>query len=96
MTAGNLGLRAELSWVDDVYFTEFNNSDAFQEAYSMVNASARYEGSNGQWSVELWGRNLSDETVKANNIVGSFLYAFPQFGSLLPPRTYGVSFGYRL
>jgi iron complex outermembrane recepter protein len=96
MTAGNLGLRAELSWVDDVYFTEFNNSDAFQEAYSMVNASARYEGSNGHWSVELWGRNLSDETVKANNIVGSFLYAFPQFGSLLPPRTYGVSFGYRL
>ena len=86
--------RVEWAWQDDVYFTEFNNEDAFQEAYSVLNANLGYEGAEGRWSAVAWGRNLTDEFVISNNIITAPLYGSIRVGSLLPPRTYGVTFSY--
>ena len=83
--------RLEGSYQDDVYFTEFNNSDAFQEAYGLLNMSAGYEGGDGRWSVTGWVRNATDELVISNNIITAPLYGSVRVGSLLPPRTYGLT-----
>lgn len=91
---GSVISRIEWAWQDDVYFTEFNNSDAFQEAYSVLNANLGYEGAEGRWSAVAWGRNLTDEFVISNNIITAPLYGSIRVGSLLPPRTYGVTFSY--
>lgn len=79
------------SWQDDVYFTEFNNGDAQQDAYGILNLSAGYEGDGGGWSVTGWVRNATDELVYSNNIITAPLYGSIRVGSLLPPRTYGVT-----
>ena len=65
-----------------------------QEAYGIVNVSAGYEGSGGRWAVTGWARNLTDEFVVSNNIITAPLYGSIRVGSLLPPRTYGLSLAY--
>ncbi|HEX5648954.1 MAG TPA: TonB-dependent receptor [Steroidobacteraceae bacterium] len=92
--AGALVGRLEGSYQDDVYFTEFNNADAFQEAYGLLNVAAGYEGSDGRWSVTGWVRNATDEFVISNNIITAPLYGSVRVGSLLPPRTYGLTLAY--
>lgn len=94
LAGGDLRLRGEAAYVDDVFFTEFNNSDAFQKSYTLVNASVRYSVGNSGWTVEAWGRNLGNKAVKANNIITAPLFAFATVGSLYPPRTYGLTVGY--
>lgn len=92
---GNLRIRGEGYYQDDVYFTEWNRADATQEAYGLLNANADYSfGADGRWMVSLWGRNLSDEEVISNNIITAPLYDSLRVGSMLPPRTYGVTGSY--
>ncbi len=91
---GSIIASVEAAYQDDVYFTEFNNSDAFQEAYTTVNARLGYEGGEGRWHVTGWIRNATDELVISNNIITAPLYGSVRVGSLLPPRTYGVTLGY--
>jgi iron complex outermembrane recepter protein len=91
---GSVIAGVEAAYQDDVYFTEFNNADAFQEAYTIVNARVGYEGGNGKWNVTGWVRNATDEFVYSNNIITAPLYGSVRVGSLLPPRTYGITLGY--
>jgi iron complex outermembrane receptor protein len=83
--------RIEASYQDKVYFTEFNNSDAEQDAYGLLNLMAGYEGGDGQWSVTGWVRNATDEFIYSNNIITAPLYGSVRVGSLLPPRTFGLT-----
>jgi iron complex outermembrane receptor protein len=83
--------RIEASYQDKVYFTEFNNADAEQDAYGLLNLMAGYEGGDGKWSVTGWVRNATDEFVYSNNIITAPLYGSVRVGSLLPPRTYGLT-----
>ena len=83
--------RVEASYQDKVYFTEFNNSDAEQDAYGLLNLLAGYEGGDGQWSVTGWVRNATDEFIYSNNIITAPLYGSVRVGSLLPPRTFGLT-----
>jgi len=92
MGNGVLRLRGEAYYQDDVYFTEWNRTDAYQDAYEQFNASIDYTF-NERWHVSLWGRNLSDEEVISNNIITAPLYDSLRVGSVLPPRTYGVTLG---
>lgn len=92
---GNLRLRAEGYFQDDVYFTEWNRDDATQDSYGLINASADYSfGPEGRWLLSLWGRNLSDEEVISNNIITAPLYNSLRVGSMLPPRTFGITGSY--
>ncbi|WP_414980203.1 TonB-dependent receptor [Congregibacter sp.] len=92
---GNLRVRGEGYYQDDVYFTEWNRSDAFQEGYGLINANADYSfGPDGRLMLSLWGRNLSDEEVISNNIITAPLYNSLRVGSMLPPRSYGLTGSY--
>ncbi|RME68971.1 MAG: TonB-dependent receptor, partial [Alphaproteobacteria bacterium] len=92
---GMLSLRGEIAWTDDIFFTEFNNADAFQPSYALFNASIRFETADGHWAAEVYGANLSDKEIIANNIVAAPLFSFPRVGSVMPPRTYGITLSTR-
>ena len=92
-SAGKLNARAEVNWQDRVYFTEFNNADATQGGYALVNAGLKYTSPNDQWTVDVWGRNLTNQLVLTNNIITAPLFSSVRVGSVAPPRTYGVTFG---
>jgi len=92
--AGSVRLRADVNWQDEVFFTEFNNQDAVQDSYAMWNASVGWTSADEHWSATAWGRNLADEDVIANNIVAAALYGQVRVGSMMPPRTYGLTVGY--
>ena len=71
------------------------DDDAVQDGYGLINARADYSfGADGQWILSLWGRNLSDEEIISNNIITAPLYNSLRVGSMLPPRTYGVTASY--
>lgn len=89
--AGKVNIRGDINWQDRVYFTEFNNADATQAPYATVNAGIRYTTASGRWSLDVWGRNLTDHFIVTNNIVSAPLYSSVRVGSLAPPRTYGVT-----
>lgn len=90
---GKLNLRGDINWQGRVYFTEFNNADATQKGYALINAGLRYTSENGGWTVDLWGRNLADKLVYTNNIITAPLFSSVRVGSVAPPRTYGITFG---
>jgi iron complex outermembrane receptor protein len=94
-TGADLELHADVNWQDKVYFTEFNNSDAVQKARSIINLNAHYTLPNNRWSIEIFAHNVTDRTVIANNIIAAPLFANVRVGSLLPPRTVGVTLGYK-
>ena len=91
---GLLRIRGEAYYQDEVYFTEWNRQDAYQDSYELYNASIDYVW-NDSWLISLWGRNLSDEEVISNNIITAPLYDSLRVGSTLPPRTYGATVGYQ-
>ena len=88
---GDLLLRGEYYYQDDVYFTEWNRQDAYQEGYGLLNARAVYTLPGERWSFAVWGRNLADEEIISNNIITAPLYNSLRVGSMLPPRTYGAT-----
>ncbi|MBY8335461.1 TonB-dependent receptor [Alteriqipengyuania sp. NZ-12B] len=89
-----IDLSADVNFQDEVFFTEFNNQDARQEAFAIANASITYRAPGNRWSASVWGKNLFDEEVLANTIIASPLYSYVSVGSLRPPRTYGITLGY--
>lgn len=92
--SGSVDLSADLNFQDEIFFTEFNNRDARQESFTLVNASVTYRPPSENWSVALWGRNLFDKYAIANTIVTAPLFGFVSVGSLRPPRTYGITLGF--
>lgn len=91
---GTLNLRADLNFQDKVSFTEFNNSDAVQPAVATVNAGVRFTAPNDRWSIDIWGRNLTNEFIITNNIITAPLFNSVRVGSIAPPRTFGATLGF--
>jgi iron complex outermembrane receptor protein len=93
--AGRVLLKAEDAYQGRVYFTEFNNADATQPGYGLINASAGWESFDKHWSATAWVRNAADKFALANDIISAPLYANVRVGTLMPPRTYGLTLGYK-
>jgi iron complex outermembrane receptor protein len=94
-SAGNLNFRVEDAYQARVYFTEFNNADATQGGYGLVNASAGWESSDSHWSVTAWIRNAADKFAIANDIISAPLYSSVRVGTVIPPRTFGATVGFK-
>lgn len=89
--ASKLVLDGDMSYQSKVYFTEFNNYDAEQKGYALLNAGVTYHSPGDRYSVGVWVKNITDEYVVANAIVTAATFAFVRVGSLAPPRTYGLT-----
>ncbi len=88
----SITLTADVSYKDEQFFSEFNNSVERTDEYTLVDASVTYRSADDRWSVGLWGKNITDEFIEA----GSFTVGLTRtVGRLyLAPSTYGAVFAY--
>jgi iron complex outermembrane receptor protein len=93
---GDLLLRGELNYTSRVYFTAFNVDSVGQAANVKFNAFLTWTKGDGHWSATAFVRNIGDKVTKANGLVSSAVYGSPITGSVSPPRTFGVTVGYKL
>ncbi|MCY1671093.1 TonB-dependent receptor [Novosphingobium sp. SL115] len=91
-SGASVTLGSNFSYRSKQYHTEFNDDRMAADAYAMVDANVKYRHSDDKTSVNLWVRNLTDKLVWA----GSYAVATSRTigGTLMPPRTYGVTVGY--
>jgi len=100
----NLRLIGDARWADEYPLRDDNLTPGFvQPSYWLVNASLGVERADGHFSVQLWGRNLTNEDVFVTGVAG-----VPSPGSgpgvpgpprsngvLRDPRTWGLQATYR-
>jgi iron complex outermembrane receptor protein len=90
---GSFTLASDVTYRDNVFFTEFHRLLEGSRAYTMLDASVRYTSQDSRVVAELWGKNLTDELREASTFA---LATARTLGvTWLPPRTYGVTVGYR-
>ncbi len=91
---GNLRLRGDYSYRDDMYMDSNNTPILRQDGYGLVNARLAFVTTDGHWELALSGTNLSDERYIGNGIAAldSFGTAEAYFGR---PREWGLSLLYR-
>lgn len=92
---GDLKFSIEEFYQGRVYFTEFNNADAAQGSYGLLNTDLAWQSPNANWLVQGWVRNAADKFAIANVTIASLTYNNVRVGSIMPPRTYGLTLGYR-
>ncbi len=98
--------RLRLSYQDETYLTYENRGDRpagtfdagdpgendmdVQEAYTKVDASVTYASANGNWNVELYVNNATDEEIKQELNIGGY----ETFASWAPSRESGLRLSY--
>jgi outer membrane receptor protein involved in Fe transport len=87
-------LRADYVWRDKVYFTEFNTTDAMQEAYGMLNLSASFRPTSGPWKLYGYVRNVNNKTALTSMSIASPILGGARTVNYTPPRHFGVGFSY--
>lgn len=90
---GSLSLGGNFAYRSKQYHTEFNDDRLSQDGYIMLDANILYEAPDGAFTTNLWVKNLTDELVYAGSFSISTSRAIG--GTLMPPRTYGVTLGYK-
>ncbi len=79
------------AYSDELYMEPTNTDISLTDDYLTWDASGRFTSADGNWDLELWGKNLSDELILAHSIdasVGGTVALYT------PPRTYGATFNY--
>lgn len=92
---GTLRPRLSVAWRDDYWLRAINRPvDDLQESHTIVDASLRYTSADESWSVELFGKNLTDEEVAiSGDSVGAGFNNRIEY-TYKPPRTWGVRLDY--
>ena len=86
-------LALEASYRSQIYFTQFNYDALGQDGVTTYDAHIKLTSRDDAWSLNLWGKNLSDEDIYTGTFIinGSRTNA----GMLAPPRSFGATLGYR-
>ena len=90
---GTLALTGAAASRDKQYYTEFNDEITSQDSYTLYDANLLYTAPGEKLTVNLWGKNLSDEMVVSGVYVISTTRTIT--GTYLPPRAYGFTVGYK-
>ena len=77
-------------WQDEFPWQPANVN--FENDYSLLNARIAFAPENSNWTLALWGKNMTDELYRSN-IIPFFGEEVSQYGA---PRTYGIEFMYRV
>lgn len=93
---GELSLRADYSWQDEVFFSAFNVSQLHQDSYGWGRARATYRSGSDDWSVAAFIDNIGDEEVISNATFNGDIIDSTVTGNMAPPRTVGVEVRFSL
>ncbi|HLT90062.1 MAG TPA: TonB-dependent receptor [Woeseiaceae bacterium] len=89
--AGTLALRADVSYVGKRHGSIYNYEAGIVPAYEWVNVRARWDSPDGAWRADFYIKNLLDEEAMSGRAYVPFdEFGYPDLGTFLPPRTYGV------
>jgi iron complex outermembrane recepter protein len=90
---GTITLGSNFAYRSKQYHTEFNDDRLAQKGYIMLDANILYTAPGDRWTVNLWAKNITDELVWA----GTFSVSTSRTigGTLMPPRTFGITVGYK-
>lgn len=91
---GQLHIHTEGAYQARIYFTEFNNSDATQGGYGILNGSADWRSNGNTWGASAWVRNASNKFAITNEIIAAPTYNNVRVGSVNAPRTFGMTLNY--
>ena len=85
-------VRLSAAYKGEVQFSQFNHDALSQDSVTTVDANWLLSSLDGRWTLNAWGKNLTDETI----YVGTFILnsSRTNAGFLAPPRTWGLTLGY--
>ena len=96
--AGYLSLNVNANYQDDQWYSVYNDKTGYdnirQQAYALYNGRLSWFGVSEDYTIALWGKNLTDERYDsyAINLQAGFGFDYFQQGM---PRTYGLEVTYR-
>lgn len=93
---GDLALRVDYTWQDEVYFSAFNVAQLYQDSYGWARARASYTTNSERWSIAAFIDNISDEEVISNATFNGDIIDSTVTGNMAPPRTVGVELRFSL
>jgi iron complex outermembrane receptor protein len=86
---GEARARVEYQYSDEKYLTSFDNSPrTLIQSTDLVNATLDWSPDNGNWTIGLWARNLTDERYLASVFEARGTLAIANYA---PPREWGAS-----
>lgn len=88
---GTITPRVNVTWVDRLYFSQFNQSTTSQPSRTNIDAYINFESADGLWSASAFAKNLTDRTYIVSASISNVLFGFPVLGQYGAPRTYGLS-----
>ncbi len=91
---GELSLRVQSTFTDSFHTSVFNIPELAAPPVVLLDASIQYAMDNG-FSASLWSNNFSDRRALIGVSPGNFGTGNPLNLSYGPPRTYGVTIGYK-
>ena len=86
--------RFQVVYTDERWFNEFKEDISYQESTTVINANALVTFPDERWTLNLWGRNLTDEEIISHINVTSSAIGHALLATLMEPRTYGVTLAY--
>ncbi|MFK7957654.1 MAG: TonB-dependent receptor [Lysobacterales bacterium] len=89
---GDLTLRGDYIYTDDIFNDSQNSPFLFQDAYDMVNLALSYTASDERWSLTGFVKNATDERFITSGD-SNFGLGFHE-GNLNRPREYGLRLNY--
>ena len=95
VVAGDITVRWDYYWQDDMYAREFNTVGDQIESWDQHNLSAIYESANGHWQGRFWVRNVQDEDNVTGHYLTSDTSGYFRNYFLTEPRIYGLTVRYQ-
>ena len=86
---GLVSTRLDYGWVDDYVRVRERQRQSFQGDYGVMNARVRYQPPDGNWSLSVFGSNLTDERYLVSGFLSSG-FAF-DLATTSRPREIGAS-----
>lgn len=93
----DLGLNVDYNWSDDVVVGNDLDPNLIQDSYGKLNARVGISDVDGNWSIAIVGKNLTEEEVFTwgNDVpLGAFGFDNTYFKHIDPPRTFELNARY--
>ena len=89
---GRLQLTGNAYWSDEYFLEASNDTRAMQDSYAVVNASVNWISEDEDWTVSLWGKNITDEEYFGQKLIN----ALGNLSQYAPPVTFGLTVSYEV
>ncbi len=92
---GSASFRGEWAYKSRVHFTPFADNYQSQPGTSVINARLAFTDADDQWTIAAWVKNLTDEVIANSKTEDISLFSGGTWLNYQPPRTYGLTVGYK-